>query len=71
MGMETPSYTVFRDLSCDISDDPYMFGIKNVGSWDKPFYRFGGTAGRGDPWADYRHGKISDLNPSFNRKTDA
>lgn len=65
-GLETPAYYVFRNLSMvDASDDPFLFGVKDVGRWDHPHYVFGGRSFSGDPWANYRHGDVQKLCPAF------
>lgn len=69
-GIETPTYFVFRDLSDGNPDQ--IRGCKQVnrGRWDKrPFYRLTGGY-RDDPWANYRHGKILDVSPSFVSHTE-
>ena len=57
-GLETPDYNCFRTI---YEGDNYknFMGCKNVGGWDRPFYKL---VGRGDdPWANYRHGNVIDL----------
>jgi hypothetical protein len=61
-GMETPSYFVFRDKS-EPGIDPFMRGVKSVG--ENGFAVFHGRHALGDPWADYRHGNIRKLCPTF------
>lgn len=59
-GLETPDYHVFRaeaaytSVERSDSEDPYS-RIESV-------YRIGS-----DPWADYRHGRIEDVCPTFKR----
>lgn len=61
MGMETPSYFVFRDKD-EPECDQLMLGVRNVAEGKpSPFYRFHGRSGVSDPWANYRYGDISKL----------
>lgn len=71
VGLQTPAYLVFRDITNDESPD--LFGVRHVnrGKWDeKPFYRF--TIGwKPDPWSEYRHATIEDVQalcPTFKSK---
>lgn len=59
-GLQTPAYSVFRDVTSGNPDG--IAGCKqvNAGAWrSKPFYRL--TGGRDDPWADYRRGDAWEL----------
>lgn len=66
-GLETPSYYVLRDKA-EPGCDPFVRGLKDV-SQDplREFLRFDGRHAIADPWANYRHGKVEDLCPSFKR----
>lgn len=66
-GMETPGYYVLRDKS-EPDCDPFVRGLRDV-SQDplREFLRFHGRHGIPDPWANYRHGKIEDVCPTFKR----
>lgn len=66
-GLETPSYYVLRNKS-EHGIDPFICGLKDV-SQDptREFLRFHGRHNIGDPWANYRHGRIEDLCPTFKR----
>ena len=68
-GMETPAYYVFRDLT--YADDSFQFGVKDVGDHGNPHYVFGGRKAYADPWANYRHGKIDELCPTFAQRKAA
>lgn len=65
-GLETPSYHVFRDKS-EPGVDPFMRGVKQVG--DNGFCVFHGRHAMGDPWANYRHGSLEKLCPTFKRES--
>lgn len=65
-GLETPSYHVFRDKSSP-GCDPFIRGTKQVG--ENGFHIFHGRAAIEDPWANYRHGRIEDVCPTFKRET--
>jgi hypothetical protein len=64
LGIETPSYHVFRD---DGEGEPYTRA--RVVNEETGFVRL--VKGLGDPWADYRHckhEKVAALCPEFARK---
>lgn len=67
-GLETPGYYVLRDKNED-GCDPFIRGLKDVTSDSEPreFLRFHGRHGIPDPWANYRHGRIADVCPTFKR----
>ena len=59
-GMETPAYHVLRadaEYTSVTLDDP-----DDETSWEREFYCL-----RHDPWANYRHGRIDELCPSFKK----
>lgn len=64
-GLETPEYTVFRDVTRGNSESVRGCKQVNPDDWSqRPFYRLTG-GNQGDPWADYRHGDVSALCPRW------